>query len=308
MRKKQVWAILLVCMLLTFSLTACNNGGKADVTKLDPNVLYKEFVQKYKAANSGVTEISFVLDASATVESNKTQRVFVDLNVLDHAINEPIHKEKANIKMTSDTNGQKQSLDMQMYVIEENGQLKAYYDTATSSAANKEMMEYFAIQNGQTLGSIKELEDQANKVFDYLTNPRIIGAEAVNGKETIHMQAQVDVSRITNEALASSKESMTAEQLASVRLMVRMLGDVQLDIWMDAATHDPVKVELDLGDQLNSLMEILMPIIQSQTEDTGANMNVSRIALKLTITDFNTVQDFHVPVGLKATKGTKAQS
>lgn len=307
MRKKQVWAILLVCVLLVFSLTACN-GGSADVTKLDPDALLKEVLQKMNDTQSCSALVSLVFDATTTDENGVPLRISIDADATISAIMKPSIKEKLDINIVADVNGEKLNIKIQMYLVEENGQMKVYLDIDAPSAANEEMMKSMPFKNGDTLGSVEEstADTDMNTAIDYLSNPEIIGLETVDGKETIHMQANLDTQKIIKEAQVSEQESMTAENAAALNLALRMLGHIQLNIWMDATTHDPVKAEVDLGDQLDSILEILMPLMEMESE--GAGVRINEIGLKLTLSDFNAVQDFEVPVGLKASKGTKSQT
>lgn len=306
-RKKQVWALLLVLVLLVFSLVACNGSGKVDVTKLDADALLKEFAQKMQNIQSMNGQISFSFDLTAPDENGVPIQGSIRAEGTGSSFKKPL-KQKIDIDVVIKAQGKTVNIKMQLYLMEENGQIKVYYDfnSDTPSLVNPEdMMKSMPFKNGDTLGPVQTPAAGQNQLENYLTDPRMIGAETVNGRETIHIQADLDISKAFEQAQDAMDDSMPAEQLASFKIALRMFGDIQTDIWIDAVTHDPVQYSIDMGDQINNFMQMIMSM---QSEGQGSGVKFGDIEAKATYTDFNNVKNFEVPIGLKASDGTETKT
>ena len=298
MRNKQMWAMLLVCAMLVFSLAACN--GPTDVTKLDPEALLQEVVQKLDDAKSYETQINFSFDVTVDDENGISQQESVEADIAVLSILEP-QKDKADLKLQMTLNRQTMNANAQFYFADENGQVKVYYEVNTPPGM-EEIRESIPFKSGDTIGATKDLT--SNQMEIDMENPEIIGLEMLDGKEAIHIQADLDISKYATQIQEYSAESMTAEDSASLQLMLKMIGDIQEDIWVAADTHDLIKIEVDCSDQLDSLIELLNPLMESE----DGNVRINDLGLKVTTTSFNSVQDFDIPMGLKAPDETKTRT
>ena len=80
--------------------------------------------------------------------------------------------------------------------------------------------------------------------------------------------------------------------------MLDGLGDLRIDLWIDEATLYPVKYEIDMTEQMNTLMSNMIDAVGEQAE--GLSMSFPKVVISMTCTNYNSVTEIAVPEGAKA--------
>ncbi|MGI5907443.1 MAG: hypothetical protein ACOX8O_02255 [Christensenellales bacterium] len=303
MARKKAWVMLLVCLLFAVLLAGCNDA--ADAADLDPDALLGEVAQKLGGVKSSSVQVSAVVDVTVPGDKGKPVRTSADIDITALSIEN--RKFKLDFGMTARADGETADCDIVMYLVEENGQMKAYYSvSATPPSAGEAIIKGMPFKNGESLGPVQDAGPAASHAApeNYLANPRIAGTESIDGREAVRLQTELDLKKIMDEVEESLGKDVSADDLATARVMLMMLGDIDVDIWADAVTHDPVRLEIDFKNQLDALTGALEPLMEG--DDAGVSIN--SLSLKITVSELDAVPDFEVPVGLKATEGTKTSA
>jgi hypothetical protein len=293
MKKHRFWACaaLLVTALM---LTACGQAAVTDVTKMDPDALLKEVKDKYGNMNSYNMSMDMRMDMTVSAEG-QSARIVADITMDMASIEKPAIKAKTDMAMGMTMTGlgaddTRQSASYVMYAMEENGKIVGYISTT-----GDESLSVAPFKNGEVLGDAADYAElSAVNDFEYLTQPKVIGAEKLDGRDAIHLQAKMDAQKAFSEASALTGEEIMDE--SSMGMVLPILQSLNADLWIDAATHKPLKLTAELGDDLESLLKMLEPLMQQE----GADVAFNALVVNITITDFDAVQDFEVPQELKS--------
>ncbi len=292
MKKHRFWACaaLLVTALV---LTACGQAAVTDVTTMDPDALLKEVKDKYGNTNSYSMSMEMRMDMTVSAEGQSAQ-IAANITMDMASIEKPAIKAKTDMSMNMTMTGlgaddTRQSASYVIYTMEENGKIVGYVSTT-----GDESLSSAPFENGEVLGDAADYAKLgAVNDFEYLTQPKVIGAEKLDGQDAIHLQAKMDAQKAFSEASALTGEEMMDE--SSMGMVLPILQNLNADLWIDAATHKPLKLTAELGDDLESLLKMLEPLMQQE----GADVAFNALVVNITIKDFDAVQDFEVPQEIK---------
>ena len=68
------------------------------------------------------------------------------------------------------------------------------------------------------------------------------------------------------------------------------LSDLYITLWVDETAMQPVKIEMNLTEMMQSIMDKL-----GQMDDSAVDMDITAFSLALTITDYNNVDEIIIP-------------
>ena len=104
------------------------------------------------------------------------------------------------------------------------------------------------------------------------------------------------------EAMLSSGalDSVSSLGLDSSQIdgMLDGLGEITTYVWIDEATLYPVKYQMDMTEAMNQLLVNMVEALGEQAE--GISMNVPKLDMSMTCSNFNNVADFSIPEEAKA--------
>lgn len=295
MKKHRIWACAAL-LVTALALTACGQAAGTDVTQMDPNALLQEVAEKYGNTDSYNMSMKMNMDMTVSAEGQSAQ-VTADMTMNTASIEKPAFKTKSDMKVdmamtASGADAITQSASYVTYTVEENGKIIGYV-----SATGGESLSAVPFENGEVLGDAADYaEINAVNDFSSLTDPKIIGRETLDGQDVIHLQAKMDAQKALSQASALTNGSIMDE--SAMGSILSVLQSMDADLWIDAATHKPVKLTANLGDQIQSLLTMLEPLMQQE----GADLSFNKLEVDITLTDFGGVADFEVPQDLKDSK------
>lgn len=198
---------------------------------------------------------------------------------------------KMKMDMTVDAGGQ--STAMQMYA-EQIGDDYAMYMSMDGTNWMK-----------QTITDAAELEQySAEASMDmYLESAESFkeaGEETVNGMDAVKYEGVIAEDTM-NEVMENAG---MVEQLAGMGIseeqaeaMYKDLGQLPIAIWIAKDSGLPVKYEMDMTEFMQKLMDNVMAEMGEQAE--GSEITVGKMMVSMTISGFDSVEDFEIPEAAK---------
>lgn len=201
--------------------------------------------------------------------------------------NDPL---KIKMEMTIEVAGESQ--EMSVYGEEEDGTYMMYvYDGSSWQSQEVERTD---------LGEFDARDSMLSSIGDgsvYTAE----GEEQIDGANA-YKYSYVMTEEETKQAVLSSG---ALDQLSSLGIdesqiegMLSGLGDITTYVWIDAETLYPIRYEMDMTDVMDALMVSMVEAIGEQAE--GLSMNVPKMEIIMTCSNFNNVADFSVPDEAKA--------
>ncbi len=71
------------------------------------------------------------------------------------------------------------------------------------------------------------------------------------------------------------------------------LGDITIDLWIDAESFYPVKYEMDMTSVMDSLIKAMAESMADQAE--GLSMSIPKMKMVMNCSNYNAAEDFTVP-------------
>lgn len=300
--KKRFLALFLTAVL-ALSVTACgDSGSSAPAGDSAEPVVEEESAEE--EAQPEVDPMAVALENINSVDSMEAKMV-VEMNMVASAdgqeqsveskmvtdmawFNDPI---KVKMEMTAEAGGE--IVEMSIYgEEEEDGTYMMYaYDGTSwqSQQAGAADLEAFSARDSMASsigdGSVYKAE----------------GTEQLDGANT-YKYSYVMEGDETKEAMLSSGALDSVKELGidSSQLdgMLDGLGEITTYVWIDEATLYPVKYEMDMTDVMQALMVNLVETMGEQVGDMS--VDVQKMGIIMTCSNFNNVADFSVPDEAKA--------
>lgn len=299
--KRKFWALFLTAAL-ALSVTACGSdsgapaesSSQAEESAEAPAAEEEEAeVDPMEAALANMDtvnsmETKMVMNMDMVVSANGQEQSMESVTTMDMAwFNDPL---KIKMEMTVEAAGE--STEMSVYGDEEDGTYMMYvYDG--SSWQSQEV-------GKADLGEFDARENMLSSIGDGSIY-KAEGEEQVDGKNA-YKYSYVMTGEETKQAMLSSGalDSVSSLGLDQSQLdgMLDGLGDITTYVWIDAETLYPVKYEMDMTDVMDALMVSLVEAMGEQAE--GLSMNVPKMEIVMTCSNFDNVADFSVPDEAKA--------
>lgn len=304
---KRKFLALFLTAALALSFTACGNdsssasstsaesssrdeGAELPATEAEAK---KPDVDPMEAALENMEsvtsmEMDMVMDMDMKVSANGEEQSIESTTEMDMScFTDPL---KIKMEMTVSAAGE--SVDMSIYAEEENGTYMMYmYDGSSwqsQPVGAADLAEYDA--RGTMISSIGD-----GSVY------KAEGTEKLNGANA-YKYSYVMTGDEMKEAMLSSGALDSLSQLgldsSQVSGMMDGLGEITTYVWIDEATLYPVKYEMDMTDVMDALMVNMIEAMGEQA--AGLTMNVTKLEISMTCSNFNNVADFSVPAEAKA--------
>lgn len=313
MRVRNKILALILAAAMPFTFTACGSDDKGSKTAQQESmatdkdsVIDKDSASDEKSAAdlladaqekiNGVKSMSAVMnmemdmDVEANGEKQSMQTV-TDMNMV--YFKDPL-KLKAEMKMDM---GEAGSTSAQIYAeMDDEGKYTMYMGDGTNWQAQSvqltDLEQYDAASN-------------MNNYLDESYNFEMAGTEQVNGKDAYKLEGKITGDDMKEAMLSSGAlDSLSSLNVDSAQLesMLDGLGDIPITMWIDKESGYPSQYDMDMSDVMSSLMSKIVESMGEQTE--GFSMNVSKMKIKMTCSDYDAAEDFEIPK--KAKKAKKA--
>ncbi|MEL7656235.1 MAG: hypothetical protein AAGU75_10040, partial [Bacillota bacterium] len=189
-------------------------------------------------------------------------------------------------------------------------------ETTIPVMAQKMTIEQYAEQNEQKMAIYQNIENNWQKItfddpammetmymdpkdnlklfMDHLVSAEIIGEEKIDGKDALKIKlvASGDIfdqifQETAGDMLGLGNGLISADVFSQI-------GDMVYTIWVDKATLDTLKCQMDLSENMRNLGKALAeePNMPAEIKDIFAN---AEIFMEYTILNPNNAQDFTIP-------------
>ncbi len=312
MKRRFLALFLTAAMALSVAACGSDKGGKADAPAASSTEAEKETEEEAGLSKEeeapeaqedidpmeeamknmeSVTsmEMKMVMDMDMKVSAQGEEQVVESSTVMNMAwMNDPV---KVKAEVIAEAAGQ--SSEMSVYgEMEEDGTYMMYiYDGTswTSQAVGK-----------ADLGEFDARENMMASIGDgsaYTAE----GMEQIDGGNA-YKYSYVMTGDEMKEAMLSSGalDSVSSLGLDSSQIdgMLDGLGEITTYVWIDEATLYPVKYQMDMTEAMNQLLVNMVEALGEQAE--GISMNVPKLDMSMTCSNFNNVADFSIPEEAKA--------
>jgi len=299
MKFRNKFLALLLAASMSFSVSAC---GSADASKDDgkPTAentatddqnadadVYAAAVEKMKDVSSMNGKMHMEMDMNVSADG-ETQSIQTVTTTNMSCLYDPM---RLKMDMNMDA-GDGNAVDMSIYAEEaEDGTYTMYmYDGSQWQSQKVE------------LADLKQY-DAASNMTGYMQesyNFQDAGTEQIDGKNA-RKYTGVMTGDDMREAMMSTGalNSMSSLGLDESQLetMLKDLGELPITLWIDETELYPVKYEMDMTEMMNSLMSGIMESMGDQAQ--GASIEVSKLKMEMTCSDFNAVSEFSIPDEVK---------
>lgn len=305
MKKRTKILALILAAALSVSVTACGSsdaGNDAantpDQTKTgqdeasdaakddaDPFATAKENMKNISSMNAKMT-MEMNMDLGANGETQSLQTV----TTMDMAyFADPMHL-KADVTVDAGETG---STSSTVYAeTAEDGTCTMYITDGTNWQSQ-----------AVSLDDIAQY-DAASSMTEYLENDypfEAAGTEQVDGANAYKYTATLTGDAVKETLTANGAlDSFTSLGIDSAQMesMMDNAGDLPINLWIDEESLYPVKYELDMTSVMDALITGIAESMAEQTE--GLTMNIPKMTLSMTCSDYNSAEDFSIPDEAKA--------
>lgn len=175
---------------------------------------------------------------------------------------------------------------MQMYAVEEDGQLKTYMNTAETWYAETLSVEEVGQYNA---------EENMDLYLDHITDFRSEGQEKINGTDTTKISGVI-AGDAMEEAIEGSGLTASAQSLGISEDMLadiyKDMKDLPVSLWIDADGYVR-KYELDMTEMMQKIMNESMKAMGATEEDM--KVKIEKTAISMVCKSFNEVGEIVIP-------------
>lgn len=211
-------------------------------------------------------------------------KAYMPITVMETETLQPIME----MYMTLDEEGMTQYMGM----FDEKGE----YSWIKQTIGN-ELFAGLAINDEETIKKNKEMTEKYTEAVNYL------GEYLEDGKTLIKLEYVMsgdiykdlfgEASEIMAEP-ANEQEAMAAKMLKNLATLE--MGDLTYIIYIDKATGEMVKMEMDLGDLIGAMMSGITEMLGEEMPPEAVEMlNSIKAYMVVEITNINTAADFEIP-------------
>lgn len=299
MKFRNKFLALLLAATMSFSASACGSAdaGKDDAAPKTENTAaddksegvdyYAAAVEKMKDISSMNATMHMEMDMTAGADG-ETQSIQTVTTTNMSCLYNPM---RLKMDMNMDA-GNGNAVDMSIYAEEaEDGTYTMYMYDGSQWQSQPVQMDDLAQY------------DAASNVTGYMQesyNFQDAGTEQIDGKNA-RKYTGVITGDDMKEAMMSTGALNSLSSLgldeSQLETMLKDLGELPISLWIDETDSYPVKYEMDMTAMMNSLMSGLMESMGDEAE--GASIEVSKMKIEMTCSDFNAVSDFSIPDEVK---------
>ena len=310
MKKRNRLLALILVAAVSMSMAACGNSSTDSKTSGDAGVETdaetgsdaaeeaeapaEEEADPFAAAQENMMVItsldaSTVMEMDMVVSANGEEQSIESVTTMDMScIYDPL---QMSMDITVDA-GEAGSMTTSLYVETTDDACMAYMNDG-SGWQSQEIAVYDIDQY-----------DFSSDMSLYLTgdyNFQAEGKDEVNGASAYKYTGSIKGDEM-KELMLSSGALDSVGQLgidtSQIDSMLDGLGDLKIDLWIDEATLYPVKYEIDMTEQMDTLMSNIVDALGEQGE--GLSMSIPKMVISMTCTNYNSVTVIAVPEGAKA--------
>lgn len=299
MKFRNKFLALLLAATMSFSASACGSAdaGKDDAAPKTENTAaddksedvdyYAAAVEKMKDISSMNATMHMEMDMTAGADG-ETQSIQTVTTTNMSCLYNPM---RLKMDMNMDA-GNGNAVDMSIYAEEaEDGTYTMYMYDGSQWQSQPVQMDDLAQY------------DAASNVTGYMQesyNFQDAGTEQIDGKNA-RKYTGVITGDDMKEAMMSTGALNSLSSLgldeSQLETMLKDLGELPISLWIDETDSYPVKYEMDMTAMMNSLMSGLMESMGDEAE--VASIEVSKMKIEMTCSDFNAVSDFSIPDEVK---------
>ncbi len=309
MRKGKRFFAAVLAVMMTASLAACGkepstsnkNNAQTTVAKQEENSTTKqeetttEKVDALEAAKKNMENVTsietkMVMDMDMKISAQGQEQSVASVTTMDMVcFSDPM---KIKMDMTMDM-GELGSMTQSIYGdVAEDGTATLYLNDGTGwqsqSVGAADMEQYDAKSS-----ILSVIEDGVTYTLE--GNEQVDGVNAVKYSHVMQGEEM-------KEALMSSGalDSVTSLGLdaSQVEGMLDGLGEMTEYIWIDEAALYPIKYEVDMTEIMDKLMVNMIEALGDQAQ--GMSINVPKMKMSMTCSNYNSATDFTIPEEAKA--------
>jgi len=244
-------------------------------------------------------------------DAGSVQAMHMKMNMLMTIFTNPM-KAKITADMAMDVMGQQVSQPiMQMYLSADDKSYTTYMGMTDSQGALTWMKSTVEDEMFAMLMKYDQDNIQANKELmqKYIKDVKYFGKYSDDaGRTLLRMQYSMSTDIYKDllggyveelSASMSEQEEMTAKMLDE--LVSGNMGDLTFVVYIDEATKEIVKYEMDLSQMITGMMSGMTDMLGDMTEADKAMLNSMKVTMVMEISNVNKATDFEIPAeALKA--------
>lgn len=311
MKKRNRFLALILAAAVSVSMAACGNSSKDSETSGDAGVETDAEAGSDAAAEDAEVPAEEEVDPFAAAQENMKIITSLDASTV------------MEMDMVVSANGEEQSVEsvttMDMSCIYDPLQMSMDMTVDAGAAGSMSTSIYIETTDDACMAYVNDgsgWQSQEISVYDidqydfstdmglYITgdyNFQAEGKDEVNGASAYKYTGSITGDEM-KELMLSSGAFDSVGQLgidtSQIDSMLDGPGDLRIDLWIDEATLYPVKYEIDMTEQMNTLMSNMIDAMGEQAE--GLSMSFPKMVISMTCTNYNSVTEIAVPEGAKA--------
>lgn len=289
--KKRILALTLV-LACTLVLSACASGP-TDLTKgkTAQQIVQESFDKWYQLKN-------YDMDTTTKMKLSMGQ------DVMDMSMSGKItlFQKPIKMKMLMDIAipGMNEKMTLEQYMVEENQKVIIYQHI--QGQWQKMVVDDPAMMNMMNM----DPRDNLKLFMDNLTKAEILGEELIGDKNTLKIDL-IASSKIFEQIFnESAGKSLGINNDIFTSDLLTKIGDMKYIIWVDKATLETVKCQMDLTENMKNLGNALVDDGSLRdipnVDELKAVFSNMEISMEYTVLNQNTAQDFTIPEDAKNAK------
>lgn len=289
--KKRILALTLV-LACTLVLSACASGP-TDLTKgkTAQQIVQESFDKWYQLKN-------YDMDTTTKMKLSMGQ------DVMDMSMSGKItlFQKPIKMKMLMDIAipGMNEKMTLEQYMVEENQKVIIYQHI--QGQWQKMVVDDPAMMNMMNM----DPRDNLKLFMDNLTKAEILGEELIGDKNTMKIDL-IASSKIFEQIFnESAGKSLGINNDIFTSDLLTKIGDMKYIIWVDKATLETVKCQMDLTENMKNLGNALVDDGSLKdipnVDELKAVFSNMEISMEYTVLNQNTAQDFTIPEEAKNAK------
>jgi len=301
MKKRNKILALILAVTMPFSFTACGSekqdGGataqqeadasdKGDDSQATEEKSAADILADAQEKMKGVKSIAakMVMEMDMDMEANGEKQSVQSVTNYDmDCIYDPL---KIKIDMSMDM-GQTGSTSMQMYAQEKDGKYTLYISDGTQWQSQSVQLEDLGRYDAAA-----SMEEYLNENYNF----EVAGTEQVDGKNAYKLTGKITGDDMKDTMLSSGAlDSLNTLNIDSSQIdsLIDGLGDIPVIIWVDEQSSYVLKYDMDMSEVMSTLLPKLIESMGEQAE--GLTMNISKLKMEMTCSDYDAVEDFSIP-------------
>ena len=270
--RKRILAAAAAIVSVAILMAGCANGKQQDMEKL-----LKQAIEQNNSAKS----YHFSMDMEMDMQM-MGQALEMDLEMDGAATADPV-KMKADMKLDMEVAGQENGQDFAMLVYEKDGVCKSFLSMdggrTWQESAEADMQEYDMQRSyamyAENISSFSATEEELDGRPSYKVSGVLTGDSLAKVMKEANM-------------MGSITDSVGMDIAGLAKDMMNDLKDMQIVIWLDRETGMISRMEMDMTEMMQAMMEKAM-----SAADT--DIKVEKVYVDMRLFDYNSVEDIEIP-------------